>query len=84
MTCTTVTVGEVVGDKYYDCVDGKCIEKVGGQYKNDPTCAGKCAAAAALAPAPAPAPVPTVDNTGTYILFGAIALGAALIFGGKK
>lgn len=71
MVCTTVIVAAAIGpgDKYYDCVSGKCDEKIGGQYKNDPKCAGKC--------------VPAADDTGTYILLGAVALGLALIFRGK-
>jgi hypothetical protein len=72
MACTQVTISQQGGiDKYYDCVDGKCIEKSGGQYKNDALCAGKCAA-------------PPQDNTMTYILLAAGILGAALLFGGKK
>jgi hypothetical protein len=71
MACAQVTITQQGGvDKYYDCVDGKCIEKSGGQYKNDATCAGKCE-------------VPK-DNTMTYILLAAGILGAALLFGGKK
>lgn len=69
MGCASVTIGAGVGDKYYDCVKGKCDEKIGGAYKNDPKCASKCAPA---------------DNTRTYILLGAAVLGALYFMAGRK
>lgn len=83
MVCTTVTVTgagipPLLGDKYYDCVNGRCDEKVGGTYKNDPKCAGKCTLVSSTS-VPAPA-----DNTTTYILLGAAILGALYFMTGRK
>ena len=75
MVCTSVTIGTGTppppgGDKYYDCVSGKCAEKVGGKYLNDPLCASVCK--------------PAADNTGTLILLGVAALAAMYLFAGKR
>ncbi len=70
MTCTSVTVSSVVPeDKYYDCVNEECIEKIGGQYKNDPKCAGKCK---------------PKDNTEMIIALGLAAVAAMALFGSKR
>ena len=75
MACATIVMPEQQGiDKYYDCVNGNCVETTGGQYKNDPLCSGKCTAAT----------TPPKDNTMMYIIGAAALLGAALLFGGNK
>ena len=66
--CTEITVTGTT-EKRYGCIDRTCTEQAGGAY-TEPTCAGAC--------------TPSGGSDTTLLILGAAAIGALILFGGKK